>query len=86
MRMPIDESRQHEPSLRIDRLRTLILRLDIRPRTNSHDRIPAHRHTPILIDRARPIHRDHDPAADDQVDILLRLAESTCREQRENKK
>jgi hypothetical protein len=73
VRMPVDESRQHEMPARIDHLRPAIVRLNLRPRPDRHDGISAHGQTSILINRARPVHSDDSPAAHDEVDSLLVL-------------
>src|SRR5215467_12660141 len=73
MRMSIDKPRQNQPPPRSDRLRPLETPLDLNPRPNTNNRISPYRHAPILINRPRPIHRHHDPTADDEIHVLRSL-------------
>ncbi len=73
VRVPVDESRQHQPPARINGLGALILTLHLASRPHRHNRVALDRDTAIVQNRPRPVHRNHSPAADDQIHILLRL-------------
>ena len=75
MRVPVDESGQHQPPASVDCLRPSVTSFDISLRPHRDNRVALDRDAATVKNPPPAIHRHYDPSADDEVNLLLRLRE-----------